>query len=116
MDSLTAAASPRALDIARTLHKSGRLPALVSHRTRCGRPGCRCNAGELHGPYRVLRWRERGRQRVRYVRAAEVPEVEAFLEEHRRQRRADRAEVLDAVRALQRVEAMLRRLEREHRR
>jgi hypothetical protein len=38
---------------------------------RCGKPGCRCARGELHGPYTYLSLgRERGRSRLVYVPAA----------------------------------------------
>jgi hypothetical protein len=38
---------------------------------RCGKPGCRCARGELHGPYNYLSLgRERGRARLVYVPAA----------------------------------------------
>jgi hypothetical protein len=38
---------------------------------RCGKPGCRCARGELHGPYSYLSLgRERGRARLVYVPAA----------------------------------------------
>src|SRR3954447_9393303 len=37
---------------------------------RCGKPGCRCARGELHGPYTYLSLgRERGRSRLVYVPA-----------------------------------------------
>jgi hypothetical protein len=38
----------------------------------CGKPGCRCAVGALHGPYWYRRWREGGRQRRRYIRREEV--------------------------------------------
>lgn len=40
---------------------------------RCGKPGCRCARGELHGPYTYLSLgREGGRARLLYVPAASV--------------------------------------------
>ena len=48
--------------------------------------------------------------------AAELEAVRAYLDEHRRQRVASEREVQAAVRSLQRVEAMLREFEHEHRR
>ena len=39
---------------------------------RCGRSPCRCESGQLHGPYHRLRWHEGGRLRSRYVPAAHV--------------------------------------------
>ena len=116
MDSLPASPlSPRALELCQEFHKIGRtLPALVTCRTRCGKPSCRCTSGELHGPYAYLRWRECGVQRRRYVAAAELEAVRAYLDEHRRQRVASEREVHAAVRSLRRVEAMLRELEHRH--
>ena len=51
---------------------------------RCGKPSCRCARGELHGPYLYRRWREDGRQRRQYVKAADEERVRAALEEWRR--------------------------------
>lgn len=44
---------------------------------RCGRPGCRCAAGRLHGPYFYRFWRESGRLRKQYVPKDRVAEVRA---------------------------------------
>jgi len=43
----------------------------LSQGRRCGKPGCRCAQGDLHGPYSYLSLgRERGRSRLVYVPAA----------------------------------------------
>ena len=76
-----------ATDIAETFPK---IPALTAQYTRCGKPGCRCTAGRLHGPYHYLRWREGAKQRRRYVCAADVPAVRAVIEKRREQRRFER--------------------------
>jgi len=34
---------------------------------RCGKRGCKCAAGSLHGPYWYAYWFEKGRTRSRYV-------------------------------------------------
>jgi hypothetical protein len=44
--------------------------ALVIQRRRCGKPGCRCARGELHGPYVFLTVRRRTGRRLLYVPAA----------------------------------------------
>lgn len=45
--------------------------AVLSQGRRCGKPGCRCAGGELHGPYTYFSLgRERGRPRLLYVPAA----------------------------------------------
>jgi len=44
--------------------------ALVIQRRRCGKPGCRCARGELHGPYVFLTVRQRTGRRLLYIPAA----------------------------------------------
>jgi hypothetical protein len=47
--------------------------SLVNQHRRCGKEGCRCIQGQLHGPYTYLATsRARGRSRLRYVPAALV--------------------------------------------
>lgn len=47
---------------------------------RCGRRGCRCSHGYLHGPYAALVWWEGSRQKKRYLRLENLPEVFRALE------------------------------------
>jgi hypothetical protein len=55
--------------------------AMLTQGRRCGRPGCRCARGELHGPYTYLSLgRERGRSRLLYVPAALVEAVRRRVE------------------------------------
>src|SRR5437867_3424347 len=49
-------------DVAATLRG-----ALQHQMRRCGKPGCRCAAGELHGPYIYVSVRTGGRSRLLYV-------------------------------------------------
>ena len=58
--------------------------SLQPERKRCGKPTCRCAGGELHGPYWRHYWREGGRRRRAYVRAADAERVRAGLAEWRR--------------------------------
>jgi len=44
--------------------------SLVEQTRRCGKAGCRCADGELHGPYVYFAPRTAGRGRLRYVPAA----------------------------------------------
>jgi hypothetical protein len=45
--------------------------SLVDQQRRCGKEGCRCTRGQLHGPYTYLATsRVRGRSRLLYVPAA----------------------------------------------
>ncbi len=66
--------------------------ALVTQGRRCGKQGCRCREGELHGPYMYVALRKpRGKGRLLYVpvelaaavrrRIAVTTGVEAALEE-----------------------------------
>ena len=50
---------------------------------RCGKPGCRCQAGHLHGPYHYRIWREGAQVRKVYVKAAELASVKAACDAHR---------------------------------
>lgn len=107
MDSLpTPAATLSAREVAETCPK---IPALVAARTRCGRPTCRCARGELHAT-RYLRWREGGRHRRRYVRQADVADVEAVLAERRRERAVERMTWRQAARLLEQLDARYRLL------
>src|SRR5438105_1806280 len=48
--------------------------SLVSQMRRCGKEGCRCTQGELHGPYVYLSISRGGDRRLVYV-PAELAEV-----------------------------------------
>lgn len=43
---------------------------------RCGKAGCRCRDGHLHGPYHYRIWREGTRVRKVYVRDADLASVQ----------------------------------------
>jgi hypothetical protein len=49
--------------------------SLVEQTRRCGKAGCRCAEGELHGPYFYFAPRTAGRGRLRYVPAALIEVV-----------------------------------------
>jgi len=59
------AAAARLGDVERVLAGT-----LTEQTRRCGRPGCRCERGEPHGPYAYFTPRPAGRGRARYVPAA----------------------------------------------
>ena len=60
------------------------LPGHVESRmVRCGKKGCKCTRGELHGPYFYHRTWGGERHRRRYVRLAHVKEARAACEEYR---------------------------------
>ena len=49
--------------------------SLAGQRRRCGKEGCRCARGELHGPYLYLSMRAGGRTRMLYVPAELAEQV-----------------------------------------
>jgi hypothetical protein len=49
--------------------------ALQRQMRRCGKPGCRCASGELHGPYIYVSVRTGGRSRLLYVPTEAVDAV-----------------------------------------
>jgi hypothetical protein len=53
--------------------------SLVEQTRRCGKPDCRCAAGEPHGPYTYFAPRPAGRGRLRYVPTELVAAVRARL-------------------------------------
>jgi Family of unknown function (DUF6788) len=55
--------------------------ALLNQQRRCGKPGCRCATGELHGPYTYLSvGRSAGQARLLYVPAAIADAVRRRVE------------------------------------
>lgn len=54
--------------------------SLVEQTRRCGKAGCRCAAGEPHGPYAYFAPRTAGRGRLRYVPGSLVEVVRAYLQ------------------------------------
>lgn len=65
---------------------------------RCGKDGCRCQAGLLHGPYTYLFRRTGGRLTKSYVRLDEAGTVREQCERERRER-ADRRRQRDIAMA-----------------
>jgi len=56
---------------------------VVTHRRRCGKPGCRCAAGEQLHESVVLSYSERGRTRFVMLPPGEVAAVAAAAERYR---------------------------------
>ncbi len=76
---------------------------LAEQARRCGRPGCRCERGELHGPYAYFTPRRAGRGRARYVPAALAGVVRRYL------RRGEQAEAVLAEISAINAELLARR-------
>ena len=97
-------------DLAKTFYK---IPALMIYRVRCGKANCHCVEGAGHGPYAFLHWRDGGgRQRRRYVRAADLECVRAIISDRRAERHRARCEEAEARAWLRQLRALLRDLER----
>lgn len=77
--------------------------SLVEQTRRCGRAGCRCAAGQPHGPYAYFTPRTRGRGRSRYVPVALVEVVAGYL------RRGEQVEAVLAEISAINVELLARR-------
>lgn len=59
----------------------GLLRGSLQHQYRkCGKEGCRCNQGELHGPYVYLAVRGEERRGLVYVGADAVQKVERLVQ------------------------------------
>jgi hypothetical protein len=50
------------LETGQATHKSYRLESV-----RCGKKGCKCVDGNLHGPYWYAYWTEKGKTRSQYI-------------------------------------------------
>lgn len=59
---------------------------LVLVQRRCGRPGCHCQKGQRH-PTHYLTFKEEGKTRSVYVPQDLLPEVQSWIQEHRRLKR-----------------------------
>ena len=61
--------------------------SLVEFRRACGVPSCRCMQGGPKHPSQHVTFKERGQSRSVYVPRDLVPDVRAWIEEHRRLKR-----------------------------
>jgi len=57
--------------------------SLVKQYVVCGKPGCRCQRGQKHGPLYYLYWKEQGRSRSLYVPRATVAEMRRQIQNYR---------------------------------
>lgn len=58
--------------------------SLVKQYVICGKPGCRCQRGQKHGPLFYLYWKEQGRSRSLYVPREKVVELRRQIRNYRR--------------------------------
>jgi hypothetical protein len=61
--------------------------AVCAQMVRCGKAGCKCGRGELHGPFHYLFWREAGKLRKVYIRKKDVERVRDLCRARGRSRR-----------------------------
>ncbi len=79
---------------------------------RCGKPGCKCGRGELHGPYAYRFVRMDGRLRKHYIPKADVAAIIAACERHREETRARQAAHRELTELLRGYTATCREVER----
>jgi len=84
--------------------------SLVKQYVNCGKPGCRCQRGQKHGPLFYLYWKEQGRSRSLYVPREKVVEMRRQIQNYRRAQKELAKRVRHQLREWQ------RNLQEEHRR
>ena len=87
------------------------LPGQVMARmVRCGKRGCKCARGELHGPYFYHRTFADGRHSKTYIKLADAAQVRAACDAYRELQRELRAGRAQYTRTLAGMRALLRSL------
>jgi hypothetical protein len=84
--------------------------AICQQFRKCGKAGCKCNAGALHGAYYFFFYREDGKLKKSYIRKAEAAELwEAYSvrRELQKRRKADRKEFTGLSREIRRIDRLL---------
>jgi len=57
--------------------------SLIWRKVICGNPRCRCQKGELHGPYPYLSEKIKGKTRLTYIRKRDLAKIKKKTEEYR---------------------------------
>jgi hypothetical protein len=84
--------------------------AICQQFEKCGKAGCKCNAGALHGPYFFFFYREDGKLKKSYIRkadAAELWEAYSARRELLKRRATDRKEFTGLYREIRRIDRLL---------
>jgi len=76
--------------------------SLVKQFVVCGKPGCRCQRGQKHGPFNYLYWKEQGRSRSLYVPRGRVAEMRRQIQNYRGLRKELARRVRQGLRGWQR--------------
>ncbi|MEN3332044.1 MAG: hypothetical protein V7641_1409 [Blastocatellia bacterium] len=84
--------------------------AICQQFRKCGKAGCKCNVGALHGPYFFHFYREDGKLKKSYIRKADAAELWESYSRWRlvqKQRAADRREFTELCREMRRLDRLL---------
>lgn len=76
---------------------------------KCGKKGCRCGRGELHGPYWYAYYRENGRMRCEYI-GKSMPEHQSLENRARKACRSSKVIREKAARTVAQVKETLKRV------
>jgi hypothetical protein len=87
--------------------------AVCAQMVRCGKSGCKCVRGELHGPYFYHFVRVDGVLVKRYIKAKDVAEMRAACEARQRQDKRQRLMLKMNFRALVEAVEQLRGYEKQ---
>jgi hypothetical protein len=87
------------------------LPGVVCQQmVRCGKLGCKCQRGILHGPYFYRFWREGGRLRKQYVPRPQLQLVRQLClrrQLEQRERRSDGQKASEFTDSIKEVEKLI---------
>jgi hypothetical protein len=84
--------------------------AICRQYKKCGKAGCKCNQGVLHGPYFFYFYRVDGKLKKTYIRkadAAKLWEIQLKQRQIQKQRKADRRKFTDLSKNLRRMDRLL---------
>lgn len=87
--------------------------AICRQYRKCGKAGCKCNAGSLHGPYYYYFYRVDGKLKKSYIRKADAAKLwEGYSKQRqiRKQGAADRKRYVELNRNLRQVDRFLSEL------
>jgi len=87
--------------------------AICQQFRKCGKAGCKCNSGSLHGPYFFYFYREDGKLKKSYIRKADAPELwknYSRWREVRNKRAADRKEFTELNKELRLIDRLISEL------
>jgi hypothetical protein len=84
--------------------------AICEQYRKCGKAGCKCNAGSMHGPYYYYFYRADGKLKKSYIRKADAANLWTNYSVQRqvqKQRAADRRKYAQLSKDLRRIRSLL---------